>query len=92
MEGFLTTPLRRHAIYEIAVASLRGINNLTSQKNRIEEYFSTIDGLSEIADIEDATTLLIYCSAAHRLQHFQIDENKLVLWQITLLNRMRSIT
>lgn len=80
--------LRRRAIYEIAVASLRGMDNLTSQKSRIEEYFLKISDLKEVSELEDASNLLTYCSVAYRTQHFHIEEQKLVLWMTILIERI----
>jgi hypothetical protein len=95
MEVFLTPDypgdLRRRAIYEIAVASLRGMNNLTSQKDRIDEYFSAIHDLHENTELEDAVTLLIYCCVAVRNNHFQFDEEKLHSFKKQLIKKIEDL-
>jgi len=44
--------LRRKAIYEICVASLRGLNNLTHKIKLIEEYFSDIKKIKTTSEIQ----------------------------------------
>ncbi len=95
MEIFLSchsgSDLRRRAIYEIAVASLRGIDNLTSQKERVIEYFSKIDSFREMSDLEDASCLLTYCTVAYRSNHFEINEDLLASWMTSLINRIEAL-
>lgn len=92
MEVFLdeTYPadLQRRAIYEICVAALRGFNNLTDRKSLVEQYFSHIELLDRISDIEDATTLLSYCSSAYLHRHFDISTEALYKWSKSLIARI----
>lgn len=80
--------LRRRAIYEVCVAALRGRNNLTEKKNLVEDYFSQIEKLQMVSDIQDATTLLSYCSSAHLHGHFEVDVDKLFDWTKSLIARI----
>ena len=89
IELFLDTQfpidLRRRATYEICVAALRGLNNLTERKALVESYFSSFDNLRNGSDIEDATTLLSYCSSAQLYKHFDIEAEKLHQWSVRLI-------
>jgi hypothetical protein len=85
--GFPIT-LKRRAQYEICVASLRGLNNLTAKKDIVEDYFSKIDSLQSPSDLKDATILLSYCSSAHIKQHFQIEAEKLHKWTVHLIKQI----
>ncbi len=90
MEVYLeeTSPstLGRRAAYEICVASLRGINNLTAKRGLVEKYFSDIENLIDLSDLQDATTLLSYCSSAYLHQHFDIEAEKLFGWTKVLIS------
>ena len=92
METYLgsdkSNPLFYRSRYEISVASLRGLNNLTSKREIVEEYFSRIDKLDDIPGLREAGTLLSYCSTAFRLGHFDIDVNKLSKWSQVLIRRV----
>jgi hypothetical protein len=78
--------LHRRAIYEVCVAALRGLNRLSERRKLVEEYFSRLENLDSISDIQDATTLLHYCSTAHINGHFQIETEKLHHWTKTLIS------
>jgi len=82
--------LRRRAIYEICVASLRGLNNLTEKKNLVEEYFSQIKELDNLSDLFDTTVLLSYCSSAFFYHHFNIEEEKLFEWSKALITKIET--
>lgn len=94
MENFLRSnesdPLYRLSIYEICVASLRGLNNLTSKLPLIEEYFSSIEKLTDIPSLRDAGTLLSYCSTASKLGHFDIEKEILAKWSHSLIARVEN--
>jgi hypothetical protein len=83
-----SNPLYYRSRYEISVASLRGLNNLTSKREIVEEYFSRIDKLDDIPELREAGTLLSYCSSAFRLGHFDIDVSKLSKWSQVLIGRV----
>lgn len=88
LESDKSGPLYYRAIYEICVASLRGLNNLTSKRELLEEYFSRVDRLVDVPELRDATTLLSYCSTASRSGHFDLDAKKLSNWSRSLIGRI----
>jgi hypothetical protein len=79
------SPLRQRATYEICVASLRGLNNLTEKKYLVQEFFCDIETMDEVSELRDAVTLLSYCSTAQLLGHFQIDAEQLHEWSKSLI-------
>lgn len=68
MEEFLVAatprPLYRSAVYELAVASLRGRNDMTTEIARLQDYFQDVDQWLSVADLESAATLVVYCFGA----------------------------
>lgn len=83
--------LSRKALYEIAVASLRGLNNLPPYQERITHYFSEIEKLSAIDEIEDCVNLLLYCTTANKLGHSDFDIELIGSWIKSLINHIESI-
>ncbi len=83
--------LQRKAIYEVAVASLRGQNNLDKYSTEIDIYLASIATLQDAADLTDATTLLSYCSSARCLGHSVRSPEKLHEWSKTLVRRLKSL-
>lgn len=85
MEGFLGDPtprgLARSATYEIAVGHLRGRNDLTSQTQRLLDYFSDVDDFPAIGDLTDATALLAYAFGALFHGHYRADDAILYDWR-----------
>ena len=85
MEGFVGehTPrgLLRSAVYEIAVANLRGRNDLTHQSDRLADFFSDVDDFLAIGDLTDATTLLMYTSGAFWLGNYRADDAAIYAWR-----------
>ena len=79
--------LKRKASYEIAVAALRGQNNVDKYAPLVDEYFSSIDSLQDPADLVDACTLLSYCSSARCVGHSTRDPGQLHDWRIRLVRR-----
>ncbi len=80
--------LRRNAIYEICVASLRGLNNLTAELPLLEEYFSDISSLESPTEMEDSVILASYCSTAFRCEHLEIDVVLLHRWSCQLHSKV----
>lgn len=85
MEGFIGehTPrsLLRSAIYEVAVANLRGRNDLTDQRDRLTDYFGDLDDFFAIGDLTNATTLLIYTFGAFWLGNYRADDAAIYEWR-----------
>lgn len=80
--------LKRKAIYEIAVASLRGLETLIGQEDYIKGYFSSISGLDDPTDLEDASALLNYCIDAAVQSKVQLSKDELGSWQDSLLDKV----
>lgn len=82
--------LQRQAIYEIAVATLRGLDTLRGQETPIRQYFGAIERL-QVRDIEDAGALLMYCIGAvyHDVTDLKLDE--LVNWRSQLIGRTKKL-
>lgn len=91
MEDFLNNDLIRwNAIYEIAVASLRGINMLSSKKNLVEEYFSNIKRMKGKSSLEDTVSLFLYCNGAYEQSLFEIEPEKLKEWKEALISEIET--
>jgi hypothetical protein len=90
MAGFLDerTPrdLTRNAMYEIAVATLRGRGDMTPAAGLVTDYFSDADTHADAGALLDAATLLTYCFAAARMGQFRVDEGPFFDLRQTLLS------
>ena len=53
------------AIYEIAVASLRGLGSMEGLEDEVRRYFSRVKELVLAAELEDASVLAQYCWGAY---------------------------
>ncbi|KWV56026.1 hypothetical protein AS026_35760 [Rhizobium altiplani] len=88
MESFLCKEaprgLLRSALYEIAVASLRGRNDLSDQADHLADYFGDLDEFLSIGDLTDATTLLIYSFGAFWLGNYHADGTDLYQWRVKI--------
>jgi hypothetical protein len=82
------TPLRRRATYEICVTALRGLNDLSSRRDLVTEYFANIAELADPIDLRDATILLSYCSSAAVYGHFDMDPAVLHGYTSTLIRSL----
>ncbi len=80
--------LKRRAIYEIAVASLRGLGSLAGQETRLRDYFKDIDKLTEISDLEDAACAVNYCRGALGLQVLNIPFQEIDNWRDSLTKKV----
>lgn len=69
--------LSRNAMYEIAVANLRGKGNMTSVAGLIDDYFSDVTRHWSIGDITDAVVLLTYSFGGLWSGQFETDETNL---------------
>lgn len=76
--------LLRRCTYEICVAALRGMGNLDRYTSLVESYFSDIPDL-DADQIEDALTLLGYCSAGLLHRQFSIGPEKVHGWTVELI-------
>jgi hypothetical protein len=80
--------LKRRVIYEITVASLRGLGTLIGQEERLREYFDIISKLEDPVDLEDASALLNYCIGASYRNIVQLTDDELSTWRNKLLSRV----
>ncbi|HEX2909850.1 MAG TPA: hypothetical protein VH186_03510 [Chloroflexia bacterium] len=88
--------LKRQAIYEVSVASLKGHNSMLGQETQLRQYFSKINELDEPAELEDAQVLLFFCLGAARENKVQLTEIELSQWKNELItqieNRLEEVT
>ena len=80
--------LKRKAIYEISVASLKGFGTLDGQENYLREYFDEIPELEDPVELEDANILLTYCITASFRNLVQLTDDELNTWHIKLLKNV----
>lgn len=80
--------LKRKAIYEIVVASLRGLGNLECSFEDIDYYFESIEHLSSPYDLDEAEILINYCVGASRHNVFNYPKEKLVKCKEVLNTRI----
>jgi len=93
METFRTSSiveLRRPAMYEICVSALRGLDDLTSRRSFVEEYFSHLEDIREIGELRDACVLLSYCSSALVQGHFEFEAAKLHRFATSIVKNLDS--
>ncbi|WP_231420773.1 hypothetical protein [Sphingomonas sp. Leaf205] len=88
MEAFIVDQapraIARDAMYEIAVANLRGKGDLTPVSHLVEDYFADVGRHQSIGQITDAVVLLTYCVGANRLDQYRTDEAALFARRRTL--------
>lgn len=81
MAVFLAEPvprgLGRDAMYEIAVANLRGKGDLTPIAHLVADYYSDVEQHTSIGEITDAVVLLQYCFGAYGLDQYDVDPAEL---------------
>lgn len=75
-----TSPFYRRALYEIAVAQLRGRGNLDPEAKSVATYFRTLPAELFLDELEDAVTLITYVRTAARLGHFSGGEELTRTW------------
>lgn len=76
----LPAVLKRRAVYEVAVLSIRGLGTLEGQEDSLREYFSIISEMQEPSDIEDAATLLNFCAFASFEHRWVLEPDELRQW------------
>jgi hypothetical protein len=91
IEGFRSLPnneLARRATYEICVAALRGLDDLTSRKGLVVEYFEKLSTFQELSELRDASVLLSYCSTAAASGHFEMSGAELHALTVALIRML----
>ena len=84
----LISQLKRKAIYEVAVASLRGLGTMCGQEGHLREYFDIIPHLENPVDLEDAAALLNYCVGASYQNNVQLTADELSAWRNNLFTKV----
>jgi hypothetical protein len=80
--------LRRHAIYETAIASLRGRKTMEGLAPLIREYFACVSQLVRTSDLDDAAVMLGFCLGASGLHSLDIPFDELRGYAHELLERI----
>ena len=83
--------LKRRAIYEHTVASLRGLGSLLGHESRLRAYFGVIGELGDAVDLGDAAILLNYCIGAAFENRIQFSPNELAAWRAELIARVEHL-
>jgi len=85
MERFVDSaaprPLQRSAIYELAIAHLRGKGDMTSQLAHIRSYYGDAAEWLMIADLQNSATLIVYAFGGWALKQFAVDPSELFAWR-----------
>ncbi|WP_267382200.1 MULTISPECIES: hypothetical protein [unclassified Sphingomonas] len=66
--------LARNAMYETAVANLRGRCDMTPADHLVADYFGDVGEHAAIGEITDAVVLLTYAISGSRLHQYRTDE------------------
>ncbi|WP_430427944.1 hypothetical protein [Parasphingorhabdus sp.] len=81
MAAFLDEPaprnLVRNAMYEIAVANLRGKGDLNPITHLVADYYSDVEQHTSIGEITDSVVLLQYCFGAYGLDQYEVNPAEL---------------
>lgn len=90
LEVFLASPMTprptvRDVIYEIAVASLRGLGDLTPQAHRLRDYYSDASDWVETGELQNAATLLVYAFGGRMYSTYRGPEEELIDWTRRLI-------
>ncbi|AVH45529.1 hypothetical protein [Agrobacterium tumefaciens] len=72
--------MERKAIYEVAVAQLRGKGTLDPEREEIGRYFASVPDKVGIESLEDLVNLASYASTANKLGQFQEEPEKVASW------------
>lgn len=80
--------LKRKAIYEMAVASLRGLGTLNGQENQLREYFESIPEMERVTELEDVPALLNYNIGAFRQNRVQLTADEIITWRKKVLKKL----
>ncbi len=82
--------LRRRAIYESAVLSLRGLGTLAGHEDKLREYFSQASEDDDPTNFEDFAVLSNYCIIAIQQHKCELTVQELGQWQETLIQRIEN--
>ena len=77
--------LKRKAIYEHAVISMRGLGNIEGEEDNVRFYFSIIASLIDPNDMKDVAALLNYCLYAVRMNRTSLTIDEVREWYRELI-------
>ncbi len=89
--GHHNARVRRKAIYEEFVASLRGLGDCTGYESDLRLYFGNISSLTDEAEIEDAAVLISYSLGARACENLFIALDDFVDWHKALVDRVDAL-
>lgn len=75
------TAFARKALYEIAVAQLRGRKNLDPARWAVDRFFDSIEGELEANDVQDIVLLSTYTMTAHFTGELTVDLETVTGWR-----------
>jgi hypothetical protein len=80
--------LARRAIYEAAVATLRGLGTLVGHEGSVREYFREIPSIADLDELEDYAVLLSYCTSAAGLGQAEFTLQELREWRSNIIRQL----
>jgi hypothetical protein len=84
LEAFMTSEaveaLRFRAIYEVAVASLRGMGTMEGNEERLRRYFAAVPSFTFISDLEDASCLAAFAHEALNRHGLDVSLDEVLVW------------
>ncbi len=80
--------IKRRAVYEVCVLTLRGFHNLSGYEEHLRWYFSEIPNLINAVDLEDSHALLNYCVGAISRGLIQLTRQEVSDWRRRLIQRI----
>jgi hypothetical protein len=83
--------IRRKAIYETFVASLRGLETTAGLESSVREYFADVDSLNDPAEIEDGAVLVGYALGARARGVLDMPLAELSDWHMRLTTRIQTL-
>jgi len=83
--------LRRAAMYETFVASLRALGSLEGYEEEIKRYFGDVDATTSSADLRDAAVLISFCIGALYQNTLRFDGATLVALQAKVIARVDAL-
>lgn len=81
--------VRQRARYEVAVATLRGQDDLRAADDLVRAFFADIAAEEAPALLEDASVLLMYCAGAYSRRLTDIDAETISAWNDMLRDSLR---
>lgn len=80
--------LRRLAIYETLIASMRARGTMDGYEAIVREYYADVPQLVRMSDLDDSAVLLGFCLGASRLNALAIGSDDLRLYSTQILDRI----